>query len=257
MMRPDAELGHAGHPHTVAELARISWCRARGFPSHLRTAAAHSTVDRRRTTPRWLIPLIWPAFAASAARDARWIRTLPGASATVEPSQLGLSAASAADSRARKAGVRFRMGILGAVLTAVLGFTVVADLLSPSLVLAAGYLLLVLLMAVWSAVLVQVLGEHRRNREEPEANVKDLKRRRDELAGNGPAYVLTSVMADRDGTGAATALLEALKTEWAAQGAVVVLYPASERLIGYYARRGAVIEQGAQRRMIFDYRVQR
>ena len=49
-------------------------------------------------------------------------------------------------------------------------------------------------------------------------------------------------------------LLAAMQSEWRETQSVVIFYPASESLVGYYSRQGAVIDDGARRRMKFDFR---
>ena len=49
-------------------------------------------------------------------------------------------------------------------------------------------------------------------------------------------------------------LLAAMQSEWREKQSVVIFYPANESLVGYYSRQGAVIDDGARRRMKFDFR---
>lgn len=244
MASPETDPRRADRARTTPELCRISWRRARRFPPYSADPSA-----ARRSTPGWLVPLIWPTFIVSSAWEAPWIRTLPGASATVESSPPGRG-----DSPAKRAGRIFLVLVLAAMAAVLAGVALISDLIAPDAALVLVLLLLIGLTAVWAALLSQSVRERRRHREQPESDVKNLRRRRDELAIDGPAYAVTFVLADRDRTGAAGALLEALKDEWAAEGAVAVLYPATEELMDYYAQRGAAPDQGAQRRMIFNYR---
>jgi hypothetical protein len=45
-----------------------------------------------------------------------------------------------------------------------------------------------------------------------------------------------------------------MKAEWREQQSVVVFYPATPALVSYYAREGAVLDDGAHRRIKFDFR---
>lgn len=226
---------------SVPELAAIAWRRARRFPPRLR-----ATVTTRSPAPRWLAALIWPALAVVTGREAGWIRTVPGASATVQaPAANGQPRP---DRRAQLHGVALIVLVIAAVAAVVyvLGFQLPQHLPANPLALLP---LLIAFLAFEGAIVVFAIASRRRDRRDPEASARTLNRRRDELAADGPAYTVTWVLADRDRTGAAGRLLDALTADLAAQGGQAVLYPASEELIGYYARHGAVIDAPARRRM--------
>lgn len=226
---------------SVPELAAIAWRRARRFPPRLRP-----TADTRVRAPHWLAALVWPALAVVTGREAGWIRTVPGASATVQAATT--HGQPRPDRRAQACGAALIVLVIAAVAAViyVLGFQL-PELL-PGHLLALLPLLIVFL-AFESAMLVFAIASRRRDRRDPEASARTLNRRRDELAADGPAYTVTWVLADRDGTGAAGRLLDALTVDLAAKGGQAVLYPASEELTGYYARHGAVVDAPARRRM--------
>jgi hypothetical protein len=82
-----------------------------------------------------------------------------------------------------------------------------------------------------------------------------LNRRRRELAQVGPAAVMSSLVRSKGGVaGEGKVLLAAMKSEWRENQSVVIFYPANESLIAYYSREGAVLDDGARRRMKFDFR---
>lgn len=235
----------AAEPRSIAELAQIAWHRARRFPPRMRPGAS-----TRSVSPRWLAVLIWPAVALVTAREAGWIRTVPGASATVHGARSPGQASP--DRRARLCGAALAALVVAATASCiyVLGVLVPAAL-PPRFGLLGLLPLLAAFIAFEGAMLALALSARRRDRRDPEASIRNLNRRRDELAAAGPAYTLTWVLADHDRTGAAGRLLRALTTEWSAQAACAVLYPASDELVDYYTRYGAVIDAPAHRRMLW------
>jgi hypothetical protein len=83
---------------------------------------------------------------------------------------------------------------------------------------------------------------------------RSLNRRRDELSKNGPASTMSSLVRARNApAGAGRRLLAAMKSEWRERQSVVVFYPATAALVSYYAQEGAVLDDGAHRRMKFDF----
>ena len=88
-----------------------------------------------------------------------------------------------------------------------------------------------------------------------DAESRSLNRRRDELAVSGQASLMSSLVRARHApAGAGRHLLTAMKSEWQERESVVVFYPATTALVSYYAREGAVLDDGAHRRMKFDFR---
>ena len=66
-----------------------------------------------------------------------------------------------------------------------------------------------------------------------------LKRVRTNRTDRRTVFILTSLVSSRDGCGAARRLMDLTYPQWQAADAVVVGYPASRALIGYYVRMGA------------------
>ncbi|QNK82903.1 hypothetical protein [Nakamurella sp. PAMC28650] len=161
----------------------------------------------------------------------------------------------------RKAQIRpvlWLTGVIGGIATQMvillLPILVIAVLLTrgiqvPPIILA----ILELAMVVYflSVVIAEVARDHRRKRE-PESPLPLLERRRNQLAEEGAAWLLTSLACGRKGQ--ARHLFGLLTPSWQAQAAVVVLYPAEESLIEVYRRWGGQLDTGAQRRIVFDYR---
>ena len=82
-----------------------------------------------------------------------------------------------------------------------------------------------------------------------------MNKRRIELAETGDAAVMSSLVRARGNNhkGEGATLLELTKSDWKAQNAAVILYPANTRLVGFYAKYGAVIDRDAHQRMIYNY----
>lgn len=232
-------------PRSVAELAQIAWQRARRFPPRMRPGAS-----TRSVSPRWLAVLLWPAVAIVTAREAGWIRTVPGASATVHAAKS--PGQPAPDGRARLCGAALAALVVAATVSCiyVLGVLVPAAI-PPALGLLGLLPLLAVFIAFEGAMLTLALSARRRDRRDPEGSIRNLNRRRDELAAASPAYTLTWVLAAHDRTGAAGQLMRAISADLSAQDACAVLYPASDELVDYYTRHGAVIDTPAHRRMLW------
>jgi hypothetical protein len=226
----------AGRGLATGRAARIAWHRARAF----------SLFSRLPWLGGAIAPWLWPIHLAGVAAQGDQIRYRKTASMALSD------------------GGRHRIHRPSMVL-AVIALLVQFALLVTISSLAA-ILLLPLIGPTWAvgvAVLVVasplilewgIGGVVRlsRNRES-----LTLTRRRRELAKHGPAYVMTSfVRAPRHHTqGEGHLLLAAMRTEWQAQRAVVIFYPANEALTRYYTNEGAHPEADAEHLMRFDCRM--
>lgn len=242
MNRPAAQphTEAAGRVETVGEMARIAGRRARRFGLAPRLGGGGTGM---RLLRGWIVAATWPLALVSACADAAHMRTLAGASATVKT--------------AAPAGRRLWRFAAVAQSVAVLWIAVVISCALGALLAGSGVVRIVCAAAVlvlFAPPAVAAVVQTVRSRREPEMALRNLDARRDALAGEGAGYTLSEVLAAHDHTGEGTALMEALKRQWLAEAAVVVLYPATEPLAGYYARLGAVRDENADRRMLFDYR---
>lgn len=223
----------------MGEMARIAGRRARRFGLAPRLGGGTGL----RLLRGWIVAATWPLALIAACADAAHVRTLGGASATVK------TAAPAGRRRWRFAAT--------AVGVAVLWIAVVISCAVGALLAGSGAVRIVCAAAVlglFAPPAVAAVVQTVRSRRDPEMALRNLDARRDALAGEGAGYTLSEVLAAHDHTGEGTALMEAMKRQWAAEAAVVVLYPATEPLAGYYARLGALRDETADRRMLFDYR---
>lgn len=228
----------AGYVTTVSQLSQVAADRARRF----------STLG---VTPRWApliagltLPPLWALHMGIAGIHAGQIRTLQGASVTLKEPRL----------RRRPwplTLVGTGVGIAALLITMLLD--VASLLVSSAAVNIVCFLLFLLILIVLVRDRRQTRG---RARNHPEATDKALAARRAELAksGEGPAYVFLALVAHADDQHAGWNLVEALKQEWKELHASAVLFPATDRLVEYYTRLGAVIDGDAGRRMVFDYR---
>jgi len=235
--QPQTEV--AGWVETVGELARIAGRRARRFGLAPRFGGGTGM----RLLRGWVVAAMWPLALISACADAAHVRTLGGASATVKA--------------AAPAGRRLWRFAAAAVGVAVLWIAVVISCAVGGLLAGSGVVRIVCAAAVlvlFAPPAIAAVVQTVRSRREPERTLRNLDARRDALAGEGAGYTVSEVLAAHDHTGEGTALMAALKRQWSDEAAVVVLYPATESLAGYYVRLGAVRDQNADRRMLFDYR---
>lgn len=241
-MRPlvpvPAGVSTAGKVDTLREVARIAADRARRFG----LAARWSAAGKIRLVRGWLVLAGWPLAMVAACWDAPHIRRLCGGSATVKTAGRG---------RRRWRFTAAAVGVLLVLVAALIALEVAAMLAGNT---AARVMCAAAFLAVVVPLVLTALGQALRRQREPEMTLRSLDARRDELGGAGVGYTLSEVLAARADTGDGTALIEALKPEWTAAAAVVVLYPASESLVGYYSTLGAVRDGNADRRMLFDYR---
>ncbi len=228
----------AGYVTTVGQLCRVAADRARRF----------STLG---VTPRWAplvagftLPPLWALNMGVAGLQVGQIRTLQGASVTLKEPRLR---------RRPWLLTLVGTGVGIAALLVIILLEVASVLVSSIAVNAVCFLLVVLILIVLVRDVIQTLG---RARNHPEANNKALAARRAELAksGEGPAYVFLALVAHTDDQHAGWNLIEALKQEWKELHASAVLFPATDRLVDYYTRLGAVIDGDVGRRMLFDYR---
>lgn len=219
---------------TVAQMSRVAADRARRF----------STLEVK---PRWAtllgtltLPPLWVVQMLVASVQAGQIRILGDASATLRgprttPRPWGLTVA----------------GFVPAVVSLVV--LEGAALLVPNITVNLVCWVILLLAVI--VLLRDLVRGRRRVRNHPEAKDAALMSRRNELGAAGaPVFVLIALVARRDEQRNAWNLIEALKDEWKEQGAAVVLFPATDSLVGYYERLGAVIDGPRGRSMLFDYR---
>ena len=217
------------------QAVRVAWDRACAF----------SLVGRRSPlAARFIAPWLWPFHLASVGGQGDRIRLLGGTSLAVDdggPHRVHRPTLVAA---ALSLVAEFSLLLLlGAALAIAL-----LPVLGPNLAALVGVLM------VMSPLVAEgmVGGVIRMSRD---AESLTLNRRRRELAKDGPASVMSSLVRSRHtpaGTG--RLLLASMKSEWQEQQSVVIFYPATEPLIAYYTHEGAVLDDGANRRMKFDFR---
>ena len=220
---------------STLQAVRVAWDRAcafslvgRGFP----------------LLARFIAPWLWPFHLASVGGQGDRIRLLGGTSLAVDDGGTHRVHRPTLVAAALSLVAEFSLLLLlGAALAIAL-----LPVLGPNLSALVGVLM------VMSPLVAEgmVGGVIRMSRD---AESLTLNRRRRELAKDGPASVMSSLVRSRHtppGTG--RLLLAAMKSEWQEQQSVVIFYPATEPLVAYYTLEGAVLDDGADRRMKFDFR---
>jgi hypothetical protein len=233
-------------------MARVCMIRSRRFPplAPIRRHHGAETVGwpvGRKALVYWFAVVLWSVHVVVMIPHIPHIRTLGTASATVTPIRT--------TDQPRRPGLAMiaaSIGILYGI--AILTVTQVAAFAAPPW---SDVAIAVLASAVVLPLTAAIVDERRKGREDCDG----LRRPRSmamwcsELAGlEGNGYVLTDLVAARDGTGAGTLLIEVLRGEWARDGALVALYAATDDLVVYYTRLGAKRPSVKDRRMYFDLR---
>jgi hypothetical protein len=220
----------AGQGITTGRAARIAWHRARGL----------SMVSRVPGIGAVITPWLWPMHLAVVAAQNGQIRYVNSASMAVgdgdrHPIHRPAMALAAA---ALLTQFVLLVSVGAAAATMLLPF------FSP--VAAAAAALLVIASPLLLEGPVRAVIRLTRDRES-----LILNRRRHQLAEHGPAFVMSSFVrsANQAAAGEGRALLDAMKSEWQAQHAAVIFYPANNALLRYYADEGAVVDVGAKRLM--------
>lgn len=208
-------------------------------------ACAFTLVGRRFPKATGFVALwMWAIHLAAVAGQGNRIRLLSGASLTVDDGGPHRSHRPTVMLAVLCLMAEFGLILVGGSALAIafvqtLGVTVAA--LVGVLIVAAP--------AVWEGLVGSIIRLSRN----PESLT--LGRRRRELAKDGPASVMSSlVRSRRSPAGTGRLLLAAMKAEWQEQQSVVIFYPVTEGLVAYYTREGAILDEGASRRMKFDYR---
>lgn len=213
---------------TVGQLYRVATARARGF---CKISADDPTAVRRQLLRPALLALQWPVQAVNVGVMAPHIVMRRSASMALLPPQRRISVSMVA------------AGFAPLLLITALGATLALQVPgSTGLVLG----LLVLLCIV--AGVVVWIRQHS-TIDLPEASAVGLASRRDELVQelDSPAgYVLDSLVAPRPATGDGVGLVQEAMTTWA-PGTVVILWPATMRLIRYYSDLGFVLDDSSWR----------
>ena len=220
---------------STVRAGHVAWDRARAF----------SLVGRRHPVlAGFIAPWLWPMHVAVVGGQVDRIRALGGASLAVSD------------------GERHRVHRPTMVLGVVALLAQFALILLVSVALAIALLpLLPPALAGVSAVLVTIspivmegpVGAVVRLTRDGESLT--LNRRQRELAQDGTTLVMSSFVRSKGSlAGEGQILLAAMQSEWREKQSVVIFYPANESLVGYYSRQGAVLDDGARRRMRFDFR---
>ena len=244
-----------------AAVARTATMQAKALPTAVHEAlpvttlrqGARVAIDRTRrftllgqvpVLGALVVPWLWPLHMAIVGRTADHIRQTPDASLSycdgTTPRPHHLSSLIAV--------VTFLCWIAlaaGTVITLLhndlrgIAIAVAVVLLLPALVELIGLIEFAVLNPEWVTL------------------KRQLKLRTD----GRTTYVLTSIVARRDGQDAAGRLMDLTYPQWQAEDAVVIGYPASKHLISYYVRMGAKREHRrptaahpARRRIAFDCR---
>lgn len=217
------------------EVLRIGWRRARSF-NVLNPGA-------RSWTGVLIAPWVWPLDTLVVAITSGNLRRRAGASMTLT------GATSPQVQRpALLAAVALMVGSLAVMLAVAVPLALV--LVGP---LSSGWAAVVALAIVCGPMLVELAVRVLRLLFSPQ--VRSLPARRRELAAatGAPVFVMSSlVRSNREGEG--SQLLQVLREEWQATGAVVLLNPANEAVADYYAAHGAVPDSADRQVMRFDYR---
>jgi hypothetical protein len=220
---------------STREAIRVAWDRACAFSLFSR---------RLPMVARFIAPWMWPFHLATVGAQGDRIRVLGRASLALHdggPHRVH-----------RPTMVVAALSLLAEFCLILAGGSALAIALLPVLGVSLAALVGVLMVAapaVWEGLVGGVIRVTR----DPESLT--LNRRRRELAKDGAASVMSSlVRSRRSPKGTGRRLLTAMKVEWQAQQSVVVFYPATEGLVAYYTHEGAVLDDGATRRMKFNYR---
>lgn len=219
---------------SAGQAARIAWHRARAF----------SLVSRVPVLGAVIAPWLWPMHLAVVAGQGDQIRHRNSASMAVSDG---------ARHRMHRPSMAFGVIALLAQFAFLVGVsTILATALLPVLSPAAAGTV-TFFLAAFPFLLegpIKAAIKLTQNRES-----LTLNRRRRELAEHGQAFVMTSFVrsAKKTAKGDGRALLNTMKTEWRAQRAVVIFYPANAALARYYADAGGIHDVGAKHRMRFDY----
>lgn len=227
--------GPAASGVSTGQSVGIAWYRARAF----------AVVGRAWGVDAVFAPWLWALHLATVGWQGDQIRQLRTASMAVS------------DGRPHRAHLpSLLLGIAALTLQFVLLVVVgaaAAVLLSPTMNTTLVSVAVVLLLSA-PLLLECVVGATRRLTRDRESLT--INSRRDGLAKNGPALVMSSFVRAFRGQakGDGAALLWAMKAEWRDRRAIVLLYPANEALVCYYRQAGAEIDAGAARRMSFDLR---
>lgn len=218
---------------TMRLASRLAWDRARGFTVVARIPKIGDALS--------VLPavLTWPVWLGTVGSEARGLRWIPGASLALF------------DGRPRRRWGPSLLAVALLVLELVVGFVVVLEVVLADASLAvlqagdrAARATVFVLFVVLIVLLVRWLVRDR-----------PVKRRREEFAADGPAYLLTSLVRSRTvAGGVGKDLLRRLKREWVAERAVVVGYAANASLARYYWDLGARFDGKSRRRMLFDCR---
>lgn len=220
---------------STRQAVRVAWDRACAF----------SLVGRRfPKAAGFVAPWMWAIHLTAVAGQGDRIRHLPGASLTVDDGGPHRSH--------RPTMVLAILCLLAEFGLILVGGSALALVFVPTLGVTLGALVGVLIVAapaVWEGLVGSIIRLSRN----PESLT--LGRRRRELAKEGAASVMSSlVRSPRSPAGTGRILLDAMKAEWLRQQSVVIFYPATEGLVTYYTREGAVLDDEATRRMKFDFR---
>jgi len=223
---------------STRQAVHVAWDRARAL----------SLVSRRNPVlASFIAPWLWPMHLTVVGGQGDQIRFLRGASLAVsdgEPHRVHLPTMAVA------AVAFLAQGFLILLASVALAIALL-PLLSP--VLAGVAALLVTISPLVLEGPVSAIVRLTRDQES-----LTLNRRRRELAQVGPASVMSSLVRSKGASaGEGKVLLAAMKSEWRENQSVVIFYPANESLIAYYSREGAVLDDGASRRMKFDFRQHR
>lgn len=241
----------ARRPDGAIDVLRVGWDRAWAFTpvKVLQRNTSARRVAARSWTWQWVLVALMAVWMApfhwlTVARQAGEVWMVDGASARVRPLRV--------DRERRRPGA--------AVVLAVVFVLVVVLMLGPVGVVAGGLaggvgVVPGWLAAVGSVWLVGVIVLSALMSWQPRQSrmAQLLDRIRELAAVDGVGYVLSEVAASRAGSGAGGALLTVLQTRWAHDGAVGVLWAASDDLVGYYRRWGWTVDpEGDGRRMLWS-----
>jgi hypothetical protein len=219
---------------TIAQAMRVAWHRARAF----------NILSRVPLAGLLLAAWEWPIHLALVAKDGDRIRRWRTASLTVDDGQPTTRAVPVMAAAAATLGVFF-------FLVMCLGVAMALTLSPPLAPYPAG-LVGVLIAASptlldFGSTVIERLVRHRES--------LTMIKRRTELAARGDVAVMSWLVRARgtNNKGDGAALIEEVKPEWEAREVAVILHPANIRLVSFYVDHGAVLDDNARQRMIYNY----
>ena len=228
---PDQRRAPALGAGNLAHAAWIAWQRARNF-NFLQPQAPNRA-------GALIAPWLWPVELFGVALEAPRIRRLGGASMTLT----GATRDRADPVILVAAATVYLLFVVVLIVVGGAAAIALARFTGIGVALATALALLTLL----APLLTEATRRVARVLRHPENRAISRRRRELALATGRPVLIMTAFVRARPGEGAA--LLSALRREWDRDRVTVILNPANKKLVGYYARHGAVPDTATWRRL--------